>query len=56
MKTRLPLLPFEMLGWRPPLILDPPEIGQHNDAVLAEIGYDAPAIAALKAAGTLGPK
>ena len=39
-KTRLPLLPFQMLGWRPPLVSDPPEIGQHNDEVLAEIGYD----------------
>ena len=33
-----------------------PEIGQHNDEVLAEIGYDAAGIAALKAAGVLGPK
>ena len=56
MKTRLPLLPFQMLGWRPPLTADPPEVGQHNDAVLAAIGYDAAAIAALKAAGLLGPK
>ncbi len=38
-KTRLPLLPFQMFGWRPPLVSDPPEIGQHNDEVLAEIGY-----------------
>jgi len=55
-KTRLPLLPFQMLGWRPPLTADPPEVGQHNDAVLAEIGYDAAGIAALKAAGLLGPR
>ena len=34
-KTRLPLLPFQMLGWRPPLTSDPPEVGQHSDAVLA---------------------
>jgi crotonobetainyl-CoA:carnitine CoA-transferase CaiB-like acyl-CoA transferase len=54
-KTRLPLLPFQMLGWRPPLTLDPPEIGQHNDEVLAELGYDAAGIAALKAAAMLGP-
>jgi hypothetical protein len=50
-KTRLPLLPFQMLGWRPPLVSDPPEVGQHNDEVLAEIGYDEPDIAALKSAG-----
>jgi crotonobetainyl-CoA:carnitine CoA-transferase CaiB-like acyl-CoA transferase len=55
-KTRLPLLPFQMLGWRPPLVSDPPEIGQHNAEVLAEIGYDTAGIAALKAAGALGPK
>ena len=53
-KTRLPLLPFQMFGWRPPLTSDPPEIGQHNDAVLAEIGYDkAAAIGPVRAdAGT----
>jgi crotonobetainyl-CoA:carnitine CoA-transferase CaiB-like acyl-CoA transferase len=55
-KTRLPLLPFQIFGWRPPLVSDPPEIGQHNDEVLAEIGYDRAGIAALKSAGMLGPK
>jgi len=40
----------------PPLVRDPPEIGQHNVEVLAEIGYDDAGIAALKAAGMLGPK
>jgi crotonobetainyl-CoA:carnitine CoA-transferase CaiB-like acyl-CoA transferase len=55
-QTRLPLLPFQMLGWRPPLVSDPPEIGQHNDAVLAEIGYDGPGIARLRSAGLLGPQ
>ena len=55
-RTRLPLLPFQMLGWRPPLVSDPPEIGQHNDEVLAEIGYDGEAIARLRSAGMLGPR
>jgi crotonobetainyl-CoA:carnitine CoA-transferase CaiB-like acyl-CoA transferase len=55
-QTRLPLLPFQMLGWRPPLVSDPPEVGQHNDAVLAGIGYDAAGIAGLRTAGLLGPK
>jgi crotonobetainyl-CoA:carnitine CoA-transferase CaiB-like acyl-CoA transferase len=55
-KTRLPLLPFRMLGWRPPLVSDPPEVGQHNNEVLAAIGYDEAGIAALKSAGMLGPK
>ncbi len=55
-KTRLPLLPFQIFGWRPPLLRDAPEVGQHNDEVLAEIGYDKAGISALKAAGMLGPK
>ncbi len=55
-ETRLPLLPFQMMGWRPPLVSNPPEVGQHNDEVLAEIGYDAAGIAGLKSAGLLGPK
>ena len=55
-KTRLPLLPFQMMGWRPPLVSNPPEIGQHNDEVLAEIGYDAPGIVGLRTAGLLGPR
>ena len=55
-KTRLPLLPFQMLGWRPPLLRDPPAIGQHNDEILRAAGYDSAAIAALAKAGALGPR
>lgn len=55
-KTRLPLLPFQMLGWRPPLVSNPPDVGQHNDQVLGEIGYDRAGIDRLQAAGLLGPK
>ncbi len=55
-QTRLPLLPFQMMGWRPPLVSNPPEIGQHNDEVLAEIGCDPAGIAGLKASGLLGPR
>jgi len=55
-QTRLPLLPFRMLGWRPPLAADPPSVGQHNGEVLAAIGYDAGAIEVLGAAGLLGPR
>ena len=40
----------------PPLVSDPPEIGQHNDEVLAEIGYDGEGIARLRSAGMLGPR
>jgi len=55
-RTRLPLLPFQMFGWRPQLLSDPPEVGQHNDEVLAALGYDKAAICGLKSAGILGPK
>jgi crotonobetainyl-CoA:carnitine CoA-transferase CaiB-like acyl-CoA transferase len=55
-KTRLPLLPFQMFGWRPPLLTDAPELGQHNDEVLAEIGYDKTGIEGLRSGGLLGPK
>ncbi len=54
-KTRLPLLPFQMFGWRPPLVSDPPEIGQHNREVLSMLGYDEAAIAALESTRMLGP-
>jgi len=55
-QTQLPLLPFQIMGWRPPLLSNPPDIGQHNDEVLSEIGYDPAGIAGLKLAGLLGPK
>jgi crotonobetainyl-CoA:carnitine CoA-transferase CaiB-like acyl-CoA transferase len=55
-QTRLPLLPFQMFGWRPPLVSDPPAIGQHNKEVLGAIGYGKAAIAALAAAGVVKPK
>ena len=48
-KTRLPLLPFQMFGWRPPLVTDPPSVGQHNEEVLGRLGYNAAAIKALGA-------
>ena len=34
---------------------DPPEIGRHNDEMLAVIGYDQAGIAGLKSAGMPGP-
>jgi crotonobetainyl-CoA:carnitine CoA-transferase CaiB-like acyl-CoA transferase len=34
--------------------LPPPVLGQHTDEVLAEIGFDAEAIAKMRSAGTLG--
>ena len=55
-RTRLPLLPFQMFGWRPPLVSDPPGVGQHNDEVLSALGYGTAEIARLKSSGSLGPK
>jgi len=52
-QTRLPLLPLQLFGWRPPLVADPPSVGQHNDEVLAALGYDEAAIAALRREGVL---
>jgi len=54
-KTRLPLLPLQIFGWRPPLLSDPPAVGQHNDEVLAGIGYDKAGIAGLRSSRVLGP-
>jgi len=54
-KTRLPLLPLQIFGWRPPLSSDPPAVGQHNDEVLAGIGYDKAGIAGLRSSRLLGP-
>lgn len=52
-ETRLPLLPFQLSGWRPPLTANPPTVGQHNAEVLAELGYGAAEIEALAKAGTV---
>lgn len=49
--TRLPGLPVEMNGGRMGLRHDIPAIGADSDAVLAELGYAAPAIAELRASG-----
>ncbi len=43
------LLPLALQGERLPVRLDPPRVGAHTDALLAELGYDAAAIAALRA-------
>ncbi len=41
-------------GQRTGSSLPPPELGEHTEAVLQELGYDAAAIAQLRAAGALG--
>jgi crotonobetainyl-CoA:carnitine CoA-transferase CaiB-like acyl-CoA transferase len=52
--VRMPLLPLALDGVRLPVRAGPPAIGEHGDALLAELGYDAAAIGELRAAGVLG--
>lgn len=52
--TRLPALPVEMGGGRLQRRRDVPEAGADTDEVLAELGYDAARIAALRADGVAG--
>ena len=37
----------------PTVVTRSPLLGEHTDAVLAQLGYDAPAVAALRAAGAV---
>ncbi|MDB5849548.1 MAG: formyl-CoA transferase [Rhodoferax sp.] len=46
--SKVPLMPFTLDGARPGIRLQPPLLGEHTDALLAEIGYSAADIAALK--------
>jgi crotonobetainyl-CoA:carnitine CoA-transferase CaiB-like acyl-CoA transferase len=50
----LPLLPVVMGGERLPLRMNPPRLGEHTDALLADAGYASEAIAALHRAGVIG--
>jgi crotonobetainyl-CoA:carnitine CoA-transferase CaiB-like acyl-CoA transferase len=52
--TRVPLLPMTLAGQRLPLRSPPPRVGEHGDALLAELGYTVGEIAALRSAGVLG--
>jgi crotonobetainyl-CoA:carnitine CoA-transferase CaiB-like acyl-CoA transferase len=52
--TRTPLLPLTLAGQRLPLRTAPPALGEHTDALLAELGYAPDQIAALHAAGVIG--
>ena len=51
--TQTPLLPLALDGERLRLRADPPALGEHTDALLRELGYDAAEIAALRAAGVI---
>jgi crotonobetainyl-CoA:carnitine CoA-transferase CaiB-like acyl-CoA transferase len=48
--TLVPLMPIMLDGKRPGLRSSPPQLGEHTDALLAEVGYTKAQIAALKAA------
>jgi crotonobetainyl-CoA:carnitine CoA-transferase CaiB-like acyl-CoA transferase len=48
--TKLPALPVAFDGKRPPRRHDLPKPGEHTDAILGELGYEAARIATLRAA------
>jgi crotonobetainyl-CoA:carnitine CoA-transferase CaiB-like acyl-CoA transferase len=52
--TRMPLLPVTMGGERLPLRLNPPRLGEHTEALLAEAGYGSDEIQALRESGVIG--
>ena len=47
--TRVPLMPITLAGERPGVRLNPPQLGEHTDALLNEVGYSAEQIEKLKA-------
>ena len=49
-QSKVPLMPITLNGKRPGVRSDPPRLGQHTDALLAEVGYTNEHIAALKKA------
>jgi crotonobetainyl-CoA:carnitine CoA-transferase CaiB-like acyl-CoA transferase len=54
--SKTPLLPIAFGGLRLPLRLNPPQLGEHNNAILRDLGYRDGEIAALREAGVLaGP-
>ena len=46
--SKTPLMPFTFDGERPGVRLQPPLLGEHTDALLAEVGYSVAEVAALK--------
>jgi crotonobetainyl-CoA:carnitine CoA-transferase CaiB-like acyl-CoA transferase len=51
--TKLPALPIAFDGARMPRRHDLPRIGEHTDAILGELGYDAARIDALRTSGAI---
>ena len=43
-------LPYKFLGWDDPAIGRPPQLGEHTDKLLAELGFSAPEISRLREA------
>lgn len=53
---RVPMSPFRFAHGGPSIETAPPRMGEHSDDVLAALGYDADAIAALRESGVVGPR
>ena len=53
-ETTVPLLPITLDGQRLGVRNNPPRLGEHNDEVLAALGYSASEIKALREAGVVG--
>jgi len=52
--TRVPLLPLTLQGERLGVRSPPPSLGEHSQALLQELGYDAAQVGALIEAGVVG--
>jgi crotonobetainyl-CoA:carnitine CoA-transferase CaiB-like acyl-CoA transferase len=50
-ETVVPLLPIKLGGERLGLRLNPPQLGEHTDALLQSLGYSAGDVATLHADG-----
>ena len=48
--TQVPLMPITLGGERPGVRSSPPQVGEHTDALLAQVGYAPAEISAMKAA------
>jgi len=52
-QTKVPLLPLALDGQRLGLRLDPPKLGEHTDALLQTLGYDAAQIGQMRVDGVV---
>jgi crotonobetainyl-CoA:carnitine CoA-transferase CaiB-like acyl-CoA transferase len=55
-ELRMPNSPLKLTETPPSIRRPPPFLGQHNQEVLAEIGYSSQQIGELKQKGVLGPQ